>query len=82
MAGVAYTDWSWTALFGDYDNDGLKDLFVANGIYQDLTNQDYLQYVSNEEIVRSIVTRGKVDYKKLNAAKQGWIDRWNEVFEE
>jgi hypothetical protein len=65
FAGVEATDWSWGALMFDMDNDGLKDLFVANGIYQDLTNQDYLQYISNEAIVRSIVSDGKVDFKKL-----------------
>jgi len=31
MAGVAYTDWSWSPLLADFDNDGLKDLFVSNG---------------------------------------------------
>lgn len=59
------TDWSWGALMFDMDNDGLKDVFVANGIYQDLTNQDYLQYVSNEEVVKSIVTNNQVNYQKL-----------------
>ena len=52
LSGVEATDWSWGALMFDMDNDGLKDIFVANGIYQDLTNQDYLQYVSNEEVVK------------------------------
>ena len=47
LAGVNATDWSWGALIMDLDNDGLKDLFVANGIYKDLTDQDYLQYFSN-----------------------------------
>lgn len=65
LTGMEATDWSWGALMFDMDNDGLKDVFVANGIYQDLTNQDYLQYVSNEEVVRSIVSNNKVDYKKL-----------------
>lgn len=65
LAGVEATDWSWGALLFDMDNDGLRDIFVANGIYQDLTNQDYLQYVSNEEVVKSIVTGNKVDYRKL-----------------
>lgn len=59
------TDWSWGALMFDMDNDGWKDVFVANGIYQDLTNQDYLQYVSNEEVVRSILSNNGVNYKKL-----------------
>jgi hypothetical protein len=65
LAGVEATDWSWGALMFDADNDGLKDIFVANGIYQDLTNQDYLQYVSSEEVVKAIVSNNRVDYKKL-----------------
>jgi enediyne biosynthesis protein E4 len=65
MTGMEATDWSWGALMFDVDNDGWKDVFVANGIYQDLTNQDYLQYVSSEEVVKSIVSNDKVNYKKL-----------------
>ena len=65
MAGVEATDWSWGALIFDMDNDGYKDLFVANGIYQDLTDQDYLQYASSEEIMTSLVTKNGVDYKSL-----------------
>jgi len=65
LTGMEATDWSWAALMFDMNNDGLKDVFVANGIYQDLTNQDYLQYVSNEEVVRSIVSGNQVNYKKL-----------------
>jgi hypothetical protein len=64
-SGVEASDWSWGALFFDMNNDGLKDLFIANGIFKDLTNQDYLQYVSNEEVVKSIVSNNKVDYKRL-----------------
>ncbi|MFY0594491.1 FG-GAP repeat domain-containing protein [Roseivirga sp.] len=40
LAGISKTDWSWTALFGDYDADGLKDLFVTNGIRKDITDND------------------------------------------
>ena len=65
FSGVAASDWSWGALFFDMDNDGLKDLFIANGIYRDLTNQDYLQYISNKEVVKSIVANNQVDYKRL-----------------
>jgi hypothetical protein len=42
LAGVAYTDWSWGGLFMDMDNDGLKDLFVSNGVLKDINNQDIL----------------------------------------
>ena len=65
LAGVEATDWSWGALFFDMNNDGLKDLFVSNGIYKDLTDQDYLQYISSEEVVNAIVQKNKVNYKKL-----------------
>lgn len=65
LAGVEATDWSWGALFFDMDNDGLKDIFVANGIYQDVTNQDFLEFASNEEFVKSILVNRSVDYKRL-----------------
>ena len=64
-AGVEASDWSWGALFFDMDNDGYKDLFIANGIYQDLTDQDYLQYVASDEVIKSIVQNNEVDYKRL-----------------
>jgi hypothetical protein len=41
MAGVAYTNWSWSALFGDVDNDGNKDLFITNGYPKAVTDYDY-----------------------------------------
>ena len=50
LAGVEATDWSWGALITDLDNDGLKDIFVANGIFQDLTDEDYVHYTSNREV--------------------------------
>lgn len=65
FSSVEASDWSWGALFFDMNNDGLKDLYIANGIYKDLTNQDYLKYVSNEEVIQSIVSGNKVNFKKL-----------------
>ena len=65
FAGIEASDWSWGALFFDMDNDGLRDLYVANGIYQDLTDQDYLQYASSEETFKAIVTEEAVNYKSL-----------------
>ncbi len=64
-AGVEASDWSWGALFFDMNNDGNKDLFIANGILKDLTNQDYLQYIANEKVIESIVKEDGVNYKEL-----------------
>lgn len=44
MAGVYKTDWSWTPLFADFDNDGLKDLFISNGYGKDVTDLDFVVY--------------------------------------
>ena len=41
LAGVASTDWSWSALFGDFDNDGYKDIFVSNGYPKAANDLDY-----------------------------------------
>jgi len=44
LAGVEATEWSWSVLFADYDNDGLKDLFITNGYGKDITNLDFIMY--------------------------------------
>lgn len=65
FAGVEATDWSWGALIFDFNNDSWRDIFVSNGIYKDLTNQDFLQYASNESFIKSVLEGKGVDYKKL-----------------
>jgi enediyne biosynthesis protein E4 len=47
LAGVHATDWSWGALIFDMNNDGKKDLFVANGIYKNVTDQDFVQFLND-----------------------------------
>ena len=64
-AGVEATDWSWGALICDLDNDGWKDIYVANGIAQDLTDQDYINFASTEEVKKAVVFGNSVDYQKL-----------------
>jgi len=40
LAGVSSTDWSWSPLIADFDNDGFKDIFVSNGLLRDIRNTD------------------------------------------
>jgi enediyne biosynthesis protein E4 len=52
-ANVSATDWSWAALIFDMDNDSRKEIFVTNGIYKDLIDQDFLEFFGSEENLRS-----------------------------
>ncbi len=52
---VDATDWSWSSLIQDFDNDGLKDIFVANGIGQDLLDRDYLSFYANDSRVKALI---------------------------
>lgn len=54
FAGIHATDWSWAALFMDFDNDGQRDLFVSNGIPKRMNDIDYISYVSGEEMQRKL----------------------------
>ena len=65
LAGVHATDWSWGALIFDMDNDGWKDIFVANGIYKDLLDQDYVNFVANPEFIRKSIESGDEVIKRL-----------------
>lgn len=47
LAGISNTDWSWSPLLADYDNDGWKDLYVTNGYVRDYTNLDFLKYMND-----------------------------------
>lgn len=60
FAGVASSDWSWGGLIFDADNDGLSDLYVCNGIYHDVTDQDFIDFFANDVIQRMVMT-GKKD---------------------
>ncbi len=44
MLGIYQTEWSWSPLFADYDNDGDKDLLIANGYPRDMTDKDWTRY--------------------------------------
>ncbi|MCH8905114.1 MAG: VCBS repeat-containing protein, partial [Bacteroidetes bacterium] len=57
MAGISNTDWSWAALMIDFDNDGMKDLFVSNGYRKDFRDNDYLIEVN--KIIEETTAQGE-----------------------
>ncbi|MEP7229125.1 MAG: VCBS repeat-containing protein [Ginsengibacter sp.] len=60
-SGIAATDWSWSPLLFDFDNDGLKDLFISNGIPKRLNDIDYINFVSNGDVQQKILEN---DFRK------------------
>jgi enediyne biosynthesis protein E4 len=66
-SGVAATDWSWGALMFDADNDGYKDIYVCNGVYQDETNQDFINFFANDVVQKMALTGKKEEMEKIIA---------------
>jgi len=65
-SGVAASDWSWSPLWMDFDNDGLKDLFISNGIPRRLNDIDYINFISNSELQQKM-RDSSLDFKDLAA---------------
>lgn len=68
LAGVAATDWSWSALLADFDQDGYKDIHVTNGMPRDLTSQDYIAFLANDRTISSALQSKQVDFLALTEA--------------
>jgi hypothetical protein len=63
MTGTHASDWSWSVLLQDYDNDGLNDIFITNGIYKRPNDLDYINYLSN------------VDFAEYSRTQQNEIEQ-------
>ncbi len=75
LAGISNTDWSWSALIQDYDNDGVQDIFISNGFKRDLTNNDFAKFEAAKRIetsrkkaekISSLEVIGKFEENKLH----------------
>lgn len=58
-AGVGSSDWSWGALMFDADNDGFNDIYVSNGIYHDVINQDFIDFFANDLAQKMVMSKNK-----------------------
>jgi hypothetical protein len=73
FTGLYATDWSWSPLWFDFDNDGLKDLFITNGISKRLNDMDYLNFISNEAMQQKLATQS------LDKRDMELLDRYPKV---
>ena len=65
LAGVHATDWSWGALIADFDNDGNKEIFVSNGVYKDVTDQDFIAYIGSDQAILTAMRKESIDFQEL-----------------
>ena len=75
-AGIAATDWSWSPLAADFDNDGIKDLFVANGIIRRPNDLDYIKYFSGNGINQALQDGEKSDGDLINKMPAGKVHNY------
>ncbi|PKA97412.1 VCBS repeat protein [Flavobacteriaceae bacterium MAR_2009_75] len=68
LSGVSATDWSWGPLFADFDNDGLKDLFISNGYLRDVTDLDFINYTST--LAGESMTNDSLDFMLKEKSKR------------
>ncbi len=76
LSNLAATDWSWSALFADYDLDGRQDVFISTGIPKRPNDLDYIKYVSNEQISRKMNNSRLVDQKALEMMPGGFVPNY------
>ncbi len=65
FAGVSATDWSWGALMFDMDNDGYRDIYVCNGIFQDVIDQDFMDFFADDVMQKMALTGKKEELGKV-----------------
>ncbi|NER10334.1 Repeat domain-containing protein [Muriicola jejuensis] len=71
MSGIAATDWSWSALFADFNADGEQDVFISNGIPKRPNDLDFINFVSDEQIKKKIDNTKLVDQEALDMMPSG-----------
>jgi hypothetical protein len=71
FSNVEASDWSWSCLFSDLDNDGFKDLHITNGILKRPNDADFIKYISSEEIRNTLNNTSIIDKEVLEYMPEG-----------
>ncbi len=76
LSDVAATDWSWSCLFADYDQDGEQDIFITNGILKRPNDLDFTNFFSNDKIQKNISESKIMSQEALDAMPSGKVDNY------
>ena len=75
-SGVAATDWSWSTLLADYDGDGIKDIYISNGILRRPNDLDYLKFVIGDSLHYTLPTSEKLDQEAIDLMPSGKVHNY------
>ncbi|MEO6549237.1 MAG: VCBS repeat-containing protein [Ferruginibacter sp.] len=81
LAGISETDWSWSVLMADFDNDGFKDIHITNGLAKDVTNNDYATFKNehtNNQYSFSGSNGGRMNEKTVQLLREN-LDQYGSV---
>lgn len=76
LSGIAASDWSWSSLFADYDQDGEEDIFICNGIPKRPNDLDYIKYFSNDNVKTKLNTTKLLDKQALKKMPKGNVTNY------
>lgn len=76
FSGVGATDWSWAALFADFDQDGFSDLFISTGIHKRPNDLDYIKFISDGQIRSKLDNTNLIDHEALAAMPSGALHNY------
>ncbi|MEE2771087.1 MAG: VCBS repeat-containing protein [Bacteroidota bacterium] len=65
LSGIAASEWSWGALFADFDNDSFQDVYITNGIKGATNDMDYIRFISNEKIQKQLSQGENANFEKI-----------------
>jgi hypothetical protein len=65
LAGISETDWSWSVLMADFNNDGYKDIHITNGIGRDFINSDFVQFTATVANMHDEIQKRKLLNERL-----------------
>jgi enediyne biosynthesis protein E4 len=77
LAGIAETDWSWSVLLADFDNDSWKDMHISNGLARDLTNNDFIAFTQQDQQTEYSFGGGNTSVD--NNQIKNWVEKLKEL---
>ena len=76
LAGVSATDWSWSTLMNDFDGDGVKDIFISNGIVRRPNDLNYVKFVTGDSLHYNLPTSKQYDQNALDLMPSGKVHNY------